>query len=293
MEMVQSNALLPRSGKRVYEGGRRTRGYLKHDVSDNPLITIITVVFNGKDHIERTMQSVLRQTYNNVQFIIIDGGSTDGTVDLIRKYEAAIDYWISEPDSGLYDAMNKGITASNGSWLNFLNAGDVFHDDDVLQRIARETADAAAGYDLIYGDTLETDQRGATFYRTSRQPQYVTVGMFACHQSMFFSARSMRLFLYDTSYRVAADYHLVARLVANKMAIKRVPYPIATINVPGISSMMMVEYQNDCWRVKKQILQVPVFLRCAAFAKHLAAKFIKEYFLTAYRGYLSLRKGRA
>ena len=91
-----------------------------------PLISIITVVYNGEKHLEETILSVINQTYDNVEFIIIDGSSTDGTIDIIKKYEDKIDYWISEKDSGIFDAMNKGILASKGDYINFMNAGDFF-----------------------------------------------------------------------------------------------------------------------------------------------------------------------
>ena len=86
---------------------------------DSPLITVVTVVFNDVQHIEETILSVVNQTYPNIEYIIIDGGSTDGTVDIIKKYEERIAYWVSEPDQGIYDAMNKGIQKATGEWINF------------------------------------------------------------------------------------------------------------------------------------------------------------------------------
>ena len=91
-----------------------------------PLITIITVAYNAVKDIENTILSVLNQTYPNIEYIIIDGGSTDGTLDIIKKYEDKISYWVSEPDKGIYDAMNKGTLKATGVWLNFMNAGDTF-----------------------------------------------------------------------------------------------------------------------------------------------------------------------
>jgi glycosyltransferase involved in cell wall biosynthesis len=93
-----------------------------------PLITIITVVYNGEKHLEQTIKSVINQNYKNIEYIIIDGVSTDGTLDIIKKYEEYIDYWVSEPDEGIYDAMNKGIGLANGEFINFMNADDWFVD---------------------------------------------------------------------------------------------------------------------------------------------------------------------
>ncbi len=117
---------LPEGEGREGEGGLRTQGYFKHSLPDKPLITVITVVFNGEKHLEETILSVINQTYDNVEYIIIDGGSTDGTLDIIRKYEYALDYWVSEKDSGIYDAWNKSVRLSLGQWISFLGADDIY-----------------------------------------------------------------------------------------------------------------------------------------------------------------------
>jgi len=150
-EKFDTLLFLPEGEGRKGEGGLRTKGYFKFSYEYNddlgfrvedldipvkipqtsnlksqtyPLITIITVVYNGEKYLEETIKSVINQTYPNVEYIIIDGGSTDGTLDIIKKYEDYIDYWVSEKDKGIYDAMNKGILVSNGKYLLFLNADD-------------------------------------------------------------------------------------------------------------------------------------------------------------------------
>ena len=99
------------------------------------LISVVTVCYNAADTIEKTMLSVLNQTYHDIEYIIIDGGSTDGTVEIIRKYADRIAYWVSEPDKGIYDAMNKGIKVATGEWINFMNAGDEFVDEGVIEKL--------------------------------------------------------------------------------------------------------------------------------------------------------------
>ena len=98
-----------------------------------PLISVITAVFNGEAHLEETIKSVITQNYTNIEYLIIDGGSTDGTLDIIKKYQEHISYWVSEPDKGVYDGMNKGIKAAKGQWLNFMNSGDIFASPDALE----------------------------------------------------------------------------------------------------------------------------------------------------------------
>lgn len=119
----------------------------------NSLITVITVVFNGNDSLEETIQSVINQTYDNVEYIVIDGGSTDGTLDIIKQHEGKIDRWLSEEDSGIYDAMNKGINLANGEWINFMNSGDVFHDNDVLLNFYKESK-KYQNIDFFYSDSI-------------------------------------------------------------------------------------------------------------------------------------------
>ena len=133
-------------------GGKRMSGIMPGSAGDRPLLTVVTAVFNAVTTLEATIQSVLCQTYPNIEYIIIDGGSTDGTLDVIRKYGDQIDYWLSAPDKGIYDAMNKGIRASSGSWLNFLNANDMFCDRSTIEYVATRYLHGDARF--IYSDVL-------------------------------------------------------------------------------------------------------------------------------------------
>lgn len=160
---------LPEGENRKGEGGLRTKGYFKKSFDDKPLISIITVVFNGEKYLEETIQSVINQTYSNVEYIIIDGGSTDGTLDIIKKYEDQIDYWVSEKDKGIYDAMNKGWSLINlNSKILFLGAGDTIlslpsqklllsHDNYVIYgkvKLENSTFNSNHGWKLNLGNTL-------------------------------------------------------------------------------------------------------------------------------------------
>lgn len=123
---MQTLLKTPDSEQKIAEGGLRLQGLYKTSSEDKPLITVVTVVFNGAVFLEETIKSVIEQTYDNVEYIIVDGGSTDGTLDIIHKYESAIDYWVSEPDQGMYDALSKGFKLSSGSLISYLNAGDLY-----------------------------------------------------------------------------------------------------------------------------------------------------------------------
>lgn len=119
------------------------------------LITIITVCYNAEEHIEDTIKSIINQNYKYIEYIIIDGGSSDGTLDIIKKYKDKIDYFISEKDDGIYDAMNKGISKANGEYLLFLNAGDDFCDTDTLSNIFSKKD--FLNEDIIYGSSIVVD----------------------------------------------------------------------------------------------------------------------------------------
>ncbi|WP_290451625.1 glycosyltransferase [Paramuribaculum intestinale] len=120
-------------------------------------ISVVTVCYNAVDCIEDTMLSVLGQTYPDIEYIIIDGGSTDGTVDIIKKYADRLAYWISEPDKGIYDAMNKGIAVSTGDYINFMNAGDLFVSSQTVESVFADKPDA----DVLYGNALVKDKYGS------------------------------------------------------------------------------------------------------------------------------------
>jgi glycosyltransferase involved in cell wall biosynthesis len=135
------------------EGGLRKKGLYKSSLQE-PLVTVITVTYNCGHFLEGTILSVLNQSYSNVEYIVIDGGSQDDTLDILNRYDHAIDYWVSEPDNGIYDAMNKGIRFSSGEWLNFLNAKDTFCESGTIESVAKTFFQSDARF--IYSDVLLT-----------------------------------------------------------------------------------------------------------------------------------------
>ena len=149
----------------MVDGGLYTKGIRKTSSIQRPLITVVTVVYNGEKNIERTIKSVINQTYENVEYIIIDGASSDRTLDIIKKYNDKIDYWQSEPDEGIYDAMNKGITLATGEWINFMNVGDVFYNDKVLSKIFNSPIPEDT--DVIYGNCVKVKEDGTELFLTA------------------------------------------------------------------------------------------------------------------------------
>lgn len=181
-----------------------------------PKFSVITVIYNAAAVLEDTIQSVITQTYHHVEYIIVDGGSTDGTLDIVAQYRDRIATVVSEPDKGLYDAMNKGMRLATGDYLCFLNAGDSFHEDDTLQSIAHSLTGSALP-DVIYGQTELVDSEGH-FVRMRRlsAPEHLNwksfrQGMLVCHQA-FFAKRALAE-PYDLRYRFSADFDWCIRVM--------------------------------------------------------------------------------
>lgn len=190
---------------------------LQRPVRLTPRFSVITVCYNAEATLEDTIQSVITQTYHHVEYIIIDGASTDGTLAIVDRYRDRIARVVSEPDSGLYDAMNKGLRLATGDYLCFLNAGDSFHEDDTLQQMVRTLDSHRQLPDVLYGETALVDGEGHFLrMRRLRAPEVLTwksfrQGMLVCHQAFF--ARRELAEPYDLRYRFSADFDWCIRIM--------------------------------------------------------------------------------
>ena len=183
-----------------------------------PKFSIITVTFNAGKVLEDTIMSVIAQTYKGIEYIIVDGGSKDNTLDIVHKYKEHIAQAISEPDKGLYDAMNKGIRMATGDYLCFLNAGDKLHDCNTLLQITETLKDKELP-DVIYGETAIVDEGGNFLHmRRLSTPEQLNwksfkQGMLVCHQA-FLAKRELALEeTYDLQYRFSADFDWCIRIM--------------------------------------------------------------------------------
>lgn len=170
-----------------------------------PKISVITVVYNGAAVIEKTILSVINQTYANIEYIIIDGASADGTQDVINRYLNKIQFYISEPDSGIYHAMNKALNLASGDYVWFMNAGDTIFSNETLSSVIAETKDA----DIYYGDTEEVDLNGNKVrMRRMKYPEKLSfnsfkMGMVVSHQSVIIKKEIAGF--YNLKYRISSD----------------------------------------------------------------------------------------
>ena len=186
--------------------------------SIHPTFSIITVTYNAGKVLEDTILSVISQTYRNVEYIIVDGNSKDNTLEIIGNHSKHISKMVSEPDKGLYDAMNKGIRMATGDYLCFLNAGDKFHEKETLQKIAETLKDKDLP-DVIYGETAIVDEDGNFLHmRRLSTPDRLNwksfkQGMLVCHQA-FLAKRELALkYPYDMQYRFSADFDWCIRIM--------------------------------------------------------------------------------
>lgn len=221
-----------------------------------PLFSIITVTYNAAEWLERTVLSVLRQSYPQIEYLIIDGGSTDGTVEIIQQYQDGLAYWISEPDGGLYDAMNKGLRQATGDYVWFINAGDTLHTANTLQEIVGSLKKNVSLPDVIYGDAQIVDAQGRSLgLRRLRPPRQLSwksfrMGMLVCHQS--FIARREIAPMYDETYRLVADFDWCIQCLKRAKKIKNSRMILSDFLEAGLSAVQRKASLKERYQVMRK-----------------------------------------
>ena len=211
-----------------------------------PLVTVVTVSYNAVSVIEETILSVLNQDYPYIEYLVIDGGSTDGTVDVIRKYADRLSYWVSEPDKGIYDAMNKGIVRASGEWINFRNCGDYFIDKHVItemfhEEIPEDTILLHGDCRMIYQDRY-VDKQPSVLYKSYKK------GMPIFHPTTFVRASYHKEHLYSLKYRSSSDYHFVYNVMQRGLKVVYRPVLLASYDaVQGFSLTHWRLEHHEIW----------------------------------------------
>jgi glycosyltransferase involved in cell wall biosynthesis len=200
-----------------------------------PLVSIITVVYNGEKYIKDTIESVINQTYSNIEYIIIDGGSTDGTMEVLKRYEASISAIISEQDNGIYDAMNKGINMASGDIVGIINADD-YYDRDAVKSIVN--AFSHSGADVVYGDKKMLDPKsGRSSVVSVALPKKINdVNVSTVHPTVFVNNKVYNNIIFDESYKIVADRDFFYKVYALGYKFYKLDKIIATMRRGGISS---------------------------------------------------------
>lgn len=210
-------------------------------------ITIITVCFNAENEIRRTLNSVIFQTYKFKEIIIIDGNSTDRTMSIINEFRDKLNIVISEPDRGIYDAMNKGIRLSTGDYINFMNAGDTFFSSETLSKVVSYIQDK--DFDVYFGDEIKKYEWGKILQKGDYINDNSTSLPFG-HQSTFIKSSLMKTYEFDTSFRILADYNLINKLYLLKKSFYHIPLPISVYDMYGSSNNIPLIFKESS-RIKE------------------------------------------
>lgn len=248
-------------------------------------ITIVTVCYNAASLIEKTIISVLGQTYPNVEYILIDGASKDNTMKIVDNYARQISKIVSEKDSGIYDAMNKGIALATGDWVLFMNAGDVFYDKHIITNIFEGKE---YDTDVIFGDTLNHYSwgyvlaEGHVFNGKERRLPF-------CHQSTFVRRSVLEANLFDLSFKVSADHNQFYTLYINNYKFLHVPEIVAIFDTTGVSGYTIRGFK-DVARINqyKKITYFKNLIRAyirVSLSKVIPSRILDRYRYTKYQKY--------
>lgn len=213
-------------------------------------LSIITINYNNKAGLQKTIDSVVSQTWKDFEWIIIDGGSTDGSKELIEQYQQHFSYWCSEPDKGIYNAMNKGIAQAQGEYLIFMNSGDRLYDELILENIFKENLHG----DVVYGECLQTDGKKELLVT---YPHQVDFGFFLmwnlCHQAMLI--KSSILSGFDESYKILGDWAQWLKIAYEGRTFQYIPYVICRFEVGGMSG---TNKEDVMCEFKRMIKELPI-----------------------------------
>lgn len=242
--------------------------------SQSPLISVVTVCRNALPMLRSTAASVLAQTYPRIEYIVVDGASSDGTVDYLRELGPDKVTWVSEPDCGIYDAMNKGAAMASGDWVIFMNAGDTFAAANTVERVfAGRDLD---GCGVVYGNVLKRDADGQLVEKPASPPRNCH-RMFFCHQSAFYRRSCIASTPFDLRHPMSADIHQVKRLLANGVNFRQLDFPIAVFDTTGVSNARRSDGLRDNIAVVRELDSLSAQIK-------LLPKLLVPYIICRLRG---------
>ncbi|HCL6625613.1 TPA: colanic acid biosynthesis glycosyltransferase WcaE [Citrobacter amalonaticus] len=224
------------------------------------LLSVITVAFRNLDGIAKTHASLAhlaKASDISFEWIVVDGGSNDGTEEFLQNLSGHYHLrFVSEPDNGIYDAMNKGIEMARGTFALFLNSGDIFHPDvtHVVRQLKTQKDDV-----MITGDALLDFGDGHKTKRSAKPGWYIYHSLPASHQAIFFPLAGLKVWRYDLQYKVSSDYALAARLYKEGYDFKKLDGLVSEFSMGGVSTTNNLELCEDAKKVQRQILRVPGF----------------------------------
>ena len=264
------------------EGGKRVRGLELPTATTQPLISIITVVYNCEDYLETTIKSVLQQSYANYEYIIVDGGSRDGTLAIIKQYEDRLDYWISESDRGIYDAMNKGIALAKGKIIGILNSGD-FYSPDALATVAQLYSEQSENdYLIITGAMYRFDEKSQFKFKQERSEidlhRDINVGMPINHPATFVSLKVYQTIgCFNPNYKICGDHDFLFR-VYHSQQVKFIfsDRILASMSMGGVSEKLSSLWTRATEKIAIRKERLNIIHNVAISARLILVGYIKH-----------------
>lgn len=247
-------------------------------------ISVITIVYNDRQGIAATIENVVGQSArDSIEYIVVDGASTDGTSEIVRSFGAAVDRYICEPDSGIYNAMNKGIDAATGDYIIFINSGDRFSSASVVEQLIAAIGEARP--DVVWGHYRETFGGASSRVIPCRNADKIWYGPVASHQSTLYRLGHLRdhRLRYDESFRIAADYKLTAEAIRAAGSTLRTDICISDFDINGVSSTNQDLGLQEANRVRREVFGWGGLRINLLTAVLLGARFAKRYMSGLYK----------
>lgn len=237
--------------------------------------SIITICKENLSELKKTYYSVLNQTYRDFEWIVIDGGSSDGTREWL--IEKNIPTWLSEPDSGIYNALNKGIFLSTGKYIIFMNSGDCFVGDNILtdcQSIIEQKHFPA----FVYGDSIDISENGASYYRKAKNYKENWKGMITQHQAMLFNKEKLENLLYADDYKLSGDYAFISSVLKglNEIEILYLNFSVCKFSMGGLNESKRFDALKEDFKIRKEIIRIPLITNTILYFLHYIHGIIKK-----------------
>jgi glycosyltransferase involved in cell wall biosynthesis len=252
----------------VQEGGLRLKGYSKISELECPLVSVITLASNSPAKLEKTIDSILDQTHDNIELIVIGDAAEGPTSDMIRSLDEKIDYWLIQPKgTGIFDSMNKGLESASGDWINFLNAGDTFIEENTVQAVLSTEYERA---DFIYGHTYFSGNDFVGVLK-AREFNILWKKMIFTHQSLFMKRAALRNRKFNTRYKICADYDLIVDLYMTGSNFFNSDIVIASFD-PDFSETHCARATFEKWKIIKK------YRSDFEFHQYYLRLFVKRFF---------------
>jgi putative colanic acid biosynthesis glycosyltransferase len=240
-------------------------------------ISVVTVCRNDINGLKNTFESIQSQDYNDIEWCVIDGNSADGTATWLKDNHRLKGSWLSEPDTGIYDAMNKGVRLSTGKYILFMNSGDRLAQSDVISNLVDLIKREKATPDFVYGDSLDVEESGRSYYRKALPVSYIKAGMITRHQAMLYRRESICDEKYASNFKLSGDYALTASLLMkNNIRVVKVNLPICLFSSGGKHETHRVRALLEDFEIRRKILKENLTTSVLLFCVHLLHHSIKK-----------------